>query len=153
MLVYLLHNDFQGQYFGVVMAISFDKAFGIHPHAMIVRSRRAEMLATNIANADTPGYKAKDINFADALSKAKLGQTTSAMSRTHEKHFDLKQSKFQSEEQYRIPNQPDTGDGNTVDVQVERNLYVQNALEYQASLRFMSGKISGLKKALGSQGG
>ena len=54
--------------------------------------------------------------------------------------------------QFRNPNQPDTGDGNSVDVQVERNLYVQNSIEYQASLRFMTGKIQGLKKALGSQG-
>ena len=49
------------------MAISFDKALGVHPHAMLIRSQRAEMLATNIANADTPGYKAKDIDFASAL--------------------------------------------------------------------------------------
>ena len=56
------------------------------------------------------------------------------------------------EAKFRVPNQPDTGDGNSVDVQVERNLYTQNAIEYQASLRFMNGKISGLKKALGGQG-
>ena len=56
------------------MAISFDKALGVHPHAMLIRSQRAEMLATNIANADTPGYKAKDIDFASALKTAKSNQ-------------------------------------------------------------------------------
>ena len=55
-------------------------------------------------------------------------------------------------ELYRSPNQADTGDGNSVDIQVERNLYTQNALEYQASLQFLSGNFSGLKKALGGQG-
>ena len=53
------------------MAISFDKAFGVHPHAMLIRSQRVELLATNIANVDTPGYKAKDIDFAAALKAAK----------------------------------------------------------------------------------
>jgi flagellar basal-body rod protein FlgB len=47
-----------------------------------------------------------------------------------------------------MPNQPDTGDGNTVDVQVERNLYLKNSLEYQASLQFLNAKIKGLKKAI-----
>ena len=56
------------------MAISFDKAFGVHPHAMLIRSQRAELLATNIANADTPGYKAKDVDFASALKAAKSNQ-------------------------------------------------------------------------------
>ena len=51
------------------MAISLDKAFGIHQHALLVRSDRAELIASNIANADTPGYKAKDLDFADALAK------------------------------------------------------------------------------------
>ena len=54
--------------------INFDKAFGVHPHAMLIRSQRAELLATNIANADTPGYKAKDIDFAAALKAAKSNQ-------------------------------------------------------------------------------
>jgi flagellar basal-body rod protein FlgB len=133
------------------MAISFENAFGIHPNAMLVRSQRAELLATNIANADTPGYKAKDINFADALNQAKSLQTTS-MTRTHDKHMSISSSSNNAVSQFRNPLQPDTGDGNSVDVQVERNLYVQNAIEYQASLKFMTGKIQGLKKALSGQG-
>lgn len=133
------------------MAINFDKAFGIHPNAMLARVQRAEVLASNIANADTPGYKAKDIDFAQALSNAKSAQSSNFV-RTNEKHFSLSTSSIESNSLFRNPNQPDTGDGNSVDVQVERNLYVQNSIEYQASLRFMTSKIQGLMKALGSQG-
>ncbi|GAP76075.1 MULTISPECIES: flagellar basal body rod protein FlgB [Pseudoalteromonas] len=135
------------------MAISFDKAFGIHPQAMLVRSQRAELLASNIANADTPGYKAKDIDFASALKAANNRQLSgNSLARTHPEHLQASTQMSMGEAKFRVPNQPDTGDGNSVDVQVERNLYTQNAIEYQASLRFMNGKISGLKKALGGQG-
>ncbi|WP_042143037.1 MULTISPECIES: flagellar basal body rod protein FlgB [unclassified Pseudoalteromonas] len=132
------------------MAISFEKAFGIHPSAMTARSQRAEIIATNIANADTPGYKAKDIDFAAVLNQAKSKQSSS-MTRTHEKHFNINANSINANAQFRNPLQPDTGDGNSVDVQVERNLYVQNSVEYQASLRFLTGKIQGLKKALSGQ--
>ena len=70
------------------MAISFEKAFGVHPSAMMARTQRAEIIATNIANADTPGYKAKDLDFEAVLNQAKSKQNGS-MVRTHEKHFDI----------------------------------------------------------------
>ena len=118
------------------MAISFDKALGVHQHTMLIRSQRAEMLASNIANADTPGYKAKDIDFAGALKAAKAGQRSgNDMVRTDAKHLGGGTKMTNANELYRSPNQADTGDGNSVDIQVERNLYTQNALEYQASLR------------------
>ncbi|MBH0020574.1 flagellar basal body rod protein FlgB [Pseudoalteromonas sp. SWXJ133] len=135
------------------MAISFDKALGVHPHAMLIRSQRAEVLAANIANADTPGYKAKDIDFATALKTAKshqLGGNT--MVRTNDKHIAGGTRSVGGSELFRTPNQTDTGDGNSVDIQVERNLYTQNAMEYQASLQFLTGRFKGLNKALGSQG-
>ncbi|MBD1582983.1 flagellar basal body rod protein FlgB [Pseudoalteromonas sp. S16_S37] len=135
------------------MAISFDKALGVHPHAMLIRSQRAELLASNIANADTPGYKAKDIDFAQALKAAKSGQQRgNNMMRTDENHIGGGSKLTGGVELFRNPNQVDTGDGNSVDIQVERNLYVQNSLEYQASLQFLSGKFKGLNKALGGQG-
>lgn len=128
------------------MTISFDKAFGIHQHALMARSERAELLAGNLANADTPGYKAKDMDFQAALSKAQGSQNFS-LSRTDSRHFvvDLAPP---GTVQYRVPNQPDTGDGNTVDVQTERTSYMENALQYQASLEFLNSKISGLLKAI-----
>ena len=128
------------------MAISLDKAFGIHQHALLARSERAEVLASNIANADTPGYKAKDIDFADALANAQSKQSHK-MSKTNDKHFDLSID-IDPSKKYRNPMQPDTGDGNSVDVQVERNLFMQNSMEYQASLQFLNGKIKAMNKAL-----
>jgi len=125
----------------------------VHPQAMLIRSQRAELIATNIANADTPGYKAKDIDFASALKAARSTQQSgNTMVRTNDKHIGGGTRSMGSSESFRMPNQSDTGDGNSVDIQVERNLYTKNSLEYQASLQFMSGKISGLKKALGGQG-
>jgi len=128
------------------MAISFDKALGLAQHTVGIRSQRAELIASNIINADTPHYKARDLDFATAMRNAKSSMNTS-MSRTHEKHFNINASSNDGTS-FRIPNQPDTGDGNTVDVQVERNMYMQNALEYQSSLQFLGGKFKGLKLAI-----
>ena len=128
------------------MAISFEKAFGIHPQSLQVRAQRAELIASNIANADTPGYKAKGMDFKAALAQASSKQQT-GMTRTNEKHFDVRME-LNNGVGFRTPNQPDTGDGNTVDVQVERNLYLENSMEYQASLQFLDSKIKGLKKAI-----
>lgn len=128
------------------MALNFDKAFGLHEQGLLLRAKRAEVIAGNIANADTPGYKAKGLNFQEAMNKAAKNQQ-SGIVRTHENHLSSI-STTPNDIQFRITNQPDTGDGNTVDVQVERNLYLQNSLEYQASLQFLNGKIQGLKKAI-----
>ena len=128
------------------MAISFEKALGISQYTVGVRAKRAELIASNIVNADTPHYKAKDLDFASAMRMAKSGQS-SGMARTHDKHFNIN-STIGNSVAFRIPNQPDTGDGNTVDVQVERNLYMQNSLEYQSSLQFLGGKFKGLRLAI-----
>ena len=128
------------------MAISFEKAFGIHPQGLQVRAQRAEPIANNIANADTPGYKAKGMDFKAALAQASSKQQT-GMTRTNEKHFDVRME-LNNGVGYRVPDQPDTGDGNTVDTQMERNLYLQNSLEYQMSLGFLESKFSGMRKAI-----
>ena len=107
------------------MAIGFDKGFELHAQGMQLRSQRAEVIAGNIANADTPNYKAKGMDFNKAMQQANLQQQM-GMSRTNSKHFD----------------------GNTVDVQVERNLYLENSLEYQAGLQFLNGKIKALQKVI-----
>ncbi|KPU83530.1 flagellar basal body rod protein FlgB, partial [Psychromonas sp. PRT-SC03] len=124
------------------MAINFDKALGMHQYTLGVRSRRAEILASNLANADTPDYNARDLNFKEALFSAISGSAMS-LSRTNETHRAGQSfSMTQANEYYRISNQPDTGDGNTVDAEVERNLFMKNSLEYQASLDFLNSKIS-----------
>lgn len=128
------------------MAINFDNAFGIHPQGLQVRAQRAELIASNIANADTPGYKAQGLDFKSAMANA-ISKQQSGMSKTNDKHFDMRMS-LNDGIGFRSVDQPDTGDGNTVDVQMERNLYLKNSMEYQASLQFLNGKIKGLKKAI-----
>jgi flagellar basal-body rod protein FlgB len=128
------------------MAIGFDKGFQLYSQGMLIRSQRAEVIASNIANADTPGYKAKGLDFTQALAQAENKQQM-GLSRTNEKHLDVS-TELNNSVNFRIPNQPDTGDGNTVDVQVERNLYLKNSLEYQASVQFLNGKIKAMKKVI-----
>jgi flagellar basal-body rod protein FlgB len=133
------------------MAINFENALGIHQHTLGIRSRRTELLASNIANADTPGYKARDFDFKDALQNAQSRAGVS-LNRTNENHkFAQSFSMAQSGELFRMGNQPDTGDGNNVDVEVERNLFMKNSMEYQASLDFLNSKISSLRKAIKGQ--
>ena len=129
------------------MAISFDKALGVHQYTLGVRAQRAEVISSNIANADTPHYKARDVDFSKAMASAQSMQKGLAMMGSNEKHFDLA-ALNQQNISYRVPNQPDTGDGNTVDIQQEQSAFMQNALEYQMSLGFLESKFSGLKKAL-----
>ena len=128
------------------MAIGFDKGFELHAQGMQIRSQRAEVIASNIANADTPGYKAKGMDFQKAMQQASQQQNM-GMSRTNTKHFDVR-TELNNNVDFRIPNQPDTGDGNSVDVQVERNLYLENSIEYQAGVQFLSGKIKALQKVI-----
>lgn len=109
-----------------------------------------EVIAGNLANANTPGYKAKGVDFQKAMQSAQQDRQQS-MSRTHEKHFEGRMQS-QAHVEYRIPSQPDTGDGNTVEVQEERNAFLENGMRYQASLQFLNGKIKGMKKALGPGG-
>ncbi|MDF0532954.1 flagellar basal body rod protein FlgB [Shewanella sp. A32] len=129
------------------MAISFDKALGVHQYTLGIRAQRAEVLSSNIANADTPNYKARDVDFNAALQGAMGKQQGMQMAATSEKHFDMK-SLVQENVRFRVPDQPDTGDGNTVDMQEEQQAFMQNALEYQMSLGFLDGKFSGMKKAI-----
>ncbi len=133
------------------MAFSFDSAFGIHQYAIGARNARSEILAANIANADTPGYKARDVDFKEALASA-MGQTSDnsvKLMRTDDRHASAKISTIgMSNLMYRVPLQPDTGDGNTVDVQEERTQFLENALRYQASLEFLNQRIAQLNRAI-----
>jgi len=123
-----------------------DNLFGIHAAALKLRANRAELLAANIANADTPNYKARDIDFKRTLAMA--ASEKADMKMTNGKHIDSSgNSKVGAKILYRIPNQPSL-DGNTVDLQTERSAFMENSMMYQASLRFLNGKISGLMTAI-----
>ena len=134
------------------MAINLDKFVAFNQKAINIRTDRMEIIAGNLANANTPGYKAQDIDFKSAMQSANYAQSSS-LTRTHEKHFDVSTRRSNNEIEYRVPDQPDTGDGNTVDVQQERNIFLDNGLRYQASIQFLDGKFKGMKKAIaGGQG-
>ncbi len=129
------------------MAISLDKALGIHPAALQVGERRIETIASNLANADTPHYKARDIDFRAALQNAQGGDGTHLRA-TRAGHFGAAQGSGPDFEiAYRTPNQPSL-DGNTVDSQLEQSAFAENAVRYQASLDFLDSRISGIRRAL-----
>lgn len=118
--------------------------FGIHSQAMALRARRAEILATNLANADTPGYQARDLDFAAVLAGA--GEQ-GAMSVSNARHLGGADPDFSYALRYREPLQASL-DQNSVDVQAERAAFADNAMRYQASLTFLNGRIRGLLSAL-----
>jgi len=136
------------------MKISFESALGPHANALQLRAERTGILASNIANADTPGYLARDINFSEVLSR-QLDTSTSGqggvetLKTTHRGHQAPGASSPRSEDilQYRMPLMP-SFDGNTVDVQTEQAEFAQNNLQFQASLRFLDGKFRGMISAL-----
>ena len=112
-----------------------DQIFGIHAAALELRSQRMSILASNIANAATPGFKARDLDFNAALD-AKLEQRSGAPSMMGEP--DLL---------YRTPTMP-TLDGNTVELGREQVAFAENALAYSATLSFVQGKVNTVTRAL-----
>lgn len=127
------------------MAISFDNALGIHEQALLMREQRSSLLAANIANSDTPGYKARDLDFRALLQGAVHGGSAS-LETTDTRHIGVG-SEAAPQALYRVPSQPSV-DGNTVDAQLENAAFARNALEHQASFQFLNGKFTGLMKAL-----
>lgn len=122
-----------------------DPLFGIHAHALQIQQRRMVLLAGNIANADTPGFKARDLDFKTALAQAVSGN--SPLDTTQAGHLNGAGAQADPALMYRVPLQP-AADGNTVDVQIEQSAYMDSALRYQASLGFLDGKLKGLLTAI-----
>ncbi|MEQ1621390.1 MAG: flagellar basal body rod protein FlgB [Methylococcales bacterium] len=127
------------------MSISFDKALGISPQALTLREKRSEVLAANLANADTPNFKARDLDFQSILKKTLPASPT--MERTQAQHFAPEQMFLGGKLMFRNPNQVSL-DGNTVETQVEQAKYAENAVQYQASLQFVGGDFAELKLAI-----
>jgi flagellar basal-body rod protein FlgB len=124
----------------------FDDIFGVHERALVLRSQRAEVLAANLANADTPGYKARDFDFKAML--ANEVDNSARLRTTDNGHIQTEEGMVPpSQLLYRTPLQPSL-DGNTVDTEQEHTAFSANAIEYQASLTFVNSKINGIRKAL-----
>lgn len=121
-----------------------DNYFGVHAQALELRSKRLELLASNIANAATPGYKARDIDFAAQLKAAESG---GALAVTTSNHIGVGGPSPAGGALYRIPNQASL-DGNTVELSTEQTRFGENAVQYQTTLAFLNGRISTLTRAL-----
>lgn len=114
------------------MALKLDNALGIHPQMLQFHTQRTQVLANNLANADTPNYKAQDLSFSATFNKIN----------THSSEFNLAQETL-----YRIPFQR-SATGNTVELGVEQAKFAENSVNYQTSLSFLKMKISGLRSAI-----
>jgi flagellar basal-body rod protein FlgB len=141
------------------MRTSLDNYLGIHPQALQLEARRNELLAANLANVDTPNYKARDIDFKAALSASSGesnaatlraagtagagagGQAGGALTATNASELDSSAVK------YRVP-MASALDGNTVDEQLEQSAFAENSVRYQASLQFISSALRNLMTAI-----
>jgi flagellar basal-body rod protein FlgB len=141
------------------MAFNIDGQFDLHVRALGLANQRLELLADNVANADTPNYKARDIDFRSAMQSA--GQTTGqnggpnpdlsgelAMTVTRAGHLpSAGGGPNTTNPLYRVPDQPSL-DGNTVDSQKENAAIAETSVQYQATLTFLSARIRGLRDAI-----
>jgi len=130
------------------MSINFEQVFSIHDDALTLRGRRSSILASNIANADTPGYKARDIDFKSILqSVAGSDSGTLALAKTRVRHLSASRMTPQATVLYRNPLHPSL-DGNTVDAHVEQVKFGENSLMFQTSFTLLNSKIKGLMTAI-----
>ncbi|MCC7462546.1 MAG: flagellar basal body rod protein FlgB [Gammaproteobacteria bacterium] len=136
------------------MPDSIDAYLGIHTRALVLESRRMELLAGNLANADTPGFKARDLDFRSALAAAGGAATAGAALRAtqpgHRGGAGAESPAAAAELKYRVPLAPAL-DGNTVDAQLEQSAFAANAVRYQATLTFINGKLRSLLTAITGQ--
>jgi len=110
-----------------------ESLFGIHAAALELRSQRMGMITSNIANAATPGYRARDIDFSAALNARMNGMSADKAS--------------DAASLYRVPVMP-TLDGNTVELPTEQVAFSENAVGYSATLSFISGRVNTITRAL-----
>ena len=130
------------------MSLNFDRALGIHQQALQVRAQRAQVLANNLANADTPGYQAVDIDFKGVLQgQVDMAHSAAVMKVTDTKHLSGQAVLGDAPTLYRIPQQSSI-DGNTVEEQIEHAAFMENNLAFQASFTLLNQKFSGLMSAI-----
>lgn len=130
-----------------------------HSDALLLRAERQRVISSNIANADTPGYVARDFNFAKTLKAAQsdnssVRQALQEASTTHSSHMPLPTEKFGKDGKgplgYALASQPSL-DNNTVDLDRERANFVDNAVRYEATLRFLNGQSKTMLSAITGQ--
>ena len=134
------------------MSSRLDEAMRFHQTALNTRAYRQQVIASNIANADTPNYKARDVDFREALTGALAGKSGSlALSTTSARHLAAAGAspleanlKFRNDQQGAV-------DGNTVNMDAERSAFAENAVQYQSSVTFINGLINGMQRAIQGQ--
>jgi len=127
------------------MALNLDSYLGIHAKALLVRDQRASLLANNLANVNTPNFKAKDVNFNELLA-ATMESSSQQMQMTDPNHINSN-ADFTANTKFRTAGHVSM-DGNTVDKDRETAEFAQNALNYQASLSFLNNKIKSMMLAI-----
>jgi flagellar basal-body rod protein FlgB len=136
------------------MPLSIDSYLGVQQDALKVQSKRMEVLAKNLANVDTPNYKAQDIDFRTALAQAGSPGSSLPMATTSSSHIGNTASTgdadLSSSLKYRTPLAPSL-DGNTVDAQMEQAAFADNTVRYQATLTFLTGALKDLMTAITGQ--
>jgi flagellar basal-body rod protein FlgB len=140
------------------MLDKLDAAFSFHQTALRIRSERQELIASNIANADTPNYKARDIDFKSAMTQALSSQAANTqasgdtISKTSPQHMSgINSNMVGSSEALFRPVIQGSVDGNSVDMDVERNQFVDNGIRYEASLTMINGQIKKMLAAIQGQ--
>ena len=124
----------------------FDNIFGIHEQALLLHGQRIGVLATNLANADTPNYKARDIDFSEVLAHS--GEASLPMQVTQAAHITMTDGELPAVDlKYRNPYQASL-DGNTVEMPVEQAAFSENNVRYQASLMFINLRIAQMQLAI-----
>jgi flagellar basal-body rod protein FlgB len=144
------------------MALNLDSYLGIHAQALTLEAQRTQLLAANLANADTPNYKARDIDFKAALATAggQAGGGSSAtggavaLTSTNAAHLGAQSADsdaaVDANLKYRVPMAPAL-DGNTVDTQLEQAAFAENSVRYQATLTFLNARLKELMTAIVGQ--
>ncbi len=122
------------------MSINFSQVLDVHADAMRLRAERTKILASNLANVNTPGYQARDIDFSASLQRAMDNDGVGG----------LALDSAGGELLYRVPHHP-SADGNTVELGVEQAAFAQNAVGFQTSLTFVQMKLKGLAQAIAGQ--
>jgi flagellar basal-body rod protein FlgB len=142
--------------------MDIDSYLGVHAAALKLREQRTELLANNLANADTPGFKARDLDFQSALAAAGSSGSLSTAGRlqaTHPGHIGTTAAGAAAGPEagstaaflkYRTPLAPSL-DGNTVDPQLEQAAFAENSVHYQATLSFLSQRLRSLMTAITGQ--
>lgn len=125
----------------------FDNLLGVHGQALPLHRARLDKIAANIANADTPGYKARDLDFAAALAAHAGKADAGTLARTSSRHLGAGGAIDGVSEVFRVPMQP-SRDGNTVELAQENAAFAEASMRYQASLTFVERRLRSLMTAI-----